>query len=125
MIGGTDFIIPTTAGPASMRLALQVILSHWPHAVAKDATTGEPISLGPELPTSPPDELFVYCDKGSARSWADLGPDPSVANTMLHLLRSDDSLTVVVDDEPAPDIVRLVREIDGCIRPVEHYTERT
>ncbi|QDV32485.1 hypothetical protein [Tautonia plasticadhaerens] len=123
MIGGTDTIIPTDAGPARMRLALKVILAHWPDAVAEDANTGEPFSLRPELPASLPDELFVYQDSPTACSWEQLGPDPSLANTMLHLIRSDDNFTVV-DDNPAPDILLLAHKIDACIRPIVHYTGR-
>ena len=41
MIGGTDIVIPTAGGHASLDLCLRVIRRYWPEAVFEDALTGD------------------------------------------------------------------------------------
>lgn len=125
MIGGTDHVIPTPLGPDALRLALRVILSHWPDAIVEDANTSALIPCLSEPPSDLPTELFVYQDEAALRSWDDLGLDPSNAHTMIHLLQSDESLTLVVDDEPSAMILSLVDKVDSCVRFSPHYTERS
>jgi hypothetical protein len=115
MIGGKDFIIATMAGSRALELAARTMLARWPQAVFEDAQTGKRFASLSAIPFGTCSELLVYKNAKAAKQWEQLGADQSVADTMIHLLTSNKSLTIVVDDEPSMAIKSLVAEIEDAV----------
>lgn len=109
MIGGTDIVIPTKGGFAALDACLRVIKKVWPQALFEDAANGHKVDRYELLPIGQLNELFVYRDSNVSRAWDEKGADPSLTNTMLHLLLSDRAVTVVVDD-PTDTTIRPLLE---------------
>ena len=114
MIGGVDIVIPTGAGPRdAMIVSLRLIKRIWPDAVVEDADSdsGDRTVIGdgaliPEMLT----DAFVYQNLEMALKWDELGAEPELADTMIHILVRDGGVTVVVDD---PDLESARRFISG------------
>jgi hypothetical protein len=60
MIGGTDVVIPTFAGPIALDARVRIIRRYWPQARFEDAITGEKYGDSGDLPIGSIRELFVY-----------------------------------------------------------------
>jgi hypothetical protein len=106
MIGGTDIIIPTRAGDVALDHCLRVIRRYWPQAVFEDAVTGNRVEL---LPIGHLKEVFVHQNGAATQEWDEKGADPSLGNTMIHLLLAEGSVTVVMDD-PEDEAIRPLLE---------------
>jgi len=112
MIGGTDIIIPTGGGHAPLDICLRVIRRYWPEAVFEDALTGDRVERYESLPIGRLKEVLVYQNSGAAQEWDEKGADPSLSNTMIHLLLAERSVTAVVDDAAAQamrDVLESIR----------------
>src|SRR5437773_583117 len=107
MIGGTDIVIPTGGGHAPLDLCLRVVRRYWPEAVFEDALTGDRYDRYESLPIGRLTEVLVYQDGRSAKEWDEKGADPSLGNTMIHLLLGEKTLTAVVDN-PTEQIMREI-----------------
>jgi len=100
MIGGVDIVIPTGADPRdAMVVSLRLIRRIWPDAVVEDADSGETAVIGdgmliPEMMS----DIFVYQNSEMAVKWDELGAEPELADTMIHILVRNKEVTVVVDD---------------------------
>ncbi len=108
MIGGIDVIVPSRAGKEQAVVAsLRLIRRFWPSAVVEDANTGQRTAIGRDalLPETLCD-LFIYPDEETANRWDELGAEPELANTMIHLLVRDAQVTAVVDD-PQAETIRM------------------
>ncbi len=117
MIGGTDIIFPTRAGANAMDFALREIRQEWPDSAFEDALTGEIFDDYESVPLGSLSELLVYQDQNIAREWDRRGCEPDLANTMIHLILSNDALTIVVDDPSEKAIERLLSTIgDGLFQ---------
>src|SRR5207247_2289830 len=62
-------------------------------------------------------EVLVYHDGRSAKEWDEKGADPSLENTMIHLLLAEKSMTVVVDDPAEPAMRKLLDSIQFALGP--------
>jgi hypothetical protein len=112
MIGGTDIVLPARGGLAAMGASLREIQRMWPEAVVEDALSGRRVRSYEPLPGVPPQEAFVYQTEAIAQAWDEQGAAPSLENTMIHLLRGKDTLTIVVDRAevaPMPALVQAIR----------------
>lgn len=108
MIGGVDIILSTLTSPQNaISMSLGLIGRIWPDAVVEDADSGEKSAIGdgaliPETMT----DIFVYQNKEIAQKWDQLGAEPELAGTMIHVLARKDEVTVVVDD-PKSEAARI------------------
>ena len=104
MIGGTDIIIPVNDAEAAMDVALRAILALWGRPLFEDADTGETFSEYRRRDLAGRREVFVYRDAAARTGWGELGADPSLDGTMIHLIAAGGELTIAVDDVPNPSI---------------------
>jgi hypothetical protein len=112
MIGGTDIVIPTGGGKAPLDISLRVIRRYWPHAVFEDALTGDRVEHYELLPIGRLSEVLTYRSSQIAQEWDEKGADPSLGNTMIHLLLGESSLTAVVDnaaEQPMRELLESIR----------------
>jgi hypothetical protein len=116
MIGGKDIVIPTSAGAAALDLAVRAISRRWPSAVFEDAETGEVFATYRSLGLGPVREILAYRDNEAAAQWRELGADETLTGTMIHLLVSQDSLTLVVDVNPPAELQSLVTAIQEGLK---------
>ncbi len=116
MIGGTDIVIPTGGGHAALDLCLRVIWRHWPEAVFEDALTGDRYDRYELLPIGRLTEVLVYRDGAAAKEWDEKGADPSLENTMIHLLLGEKTLTAVVDKPEEQAMRALLGSIQFALR---------
>jgi len=100
MIGGVDIVIPTGASPRdAMVVSLRLIKRIWPDVVIEDADSGEKSVIGgTELIPEGMTDVFVYQNMEMAKKWDELGAEPELIDTMIHILVRQDEVTVVVDD---------------------------
>jgi hypothetical protein len=124
MIGGTDIVIPTGGGHAPLDLCLRVIRRYWPEAVFEDALTGDRYDRYESLPTGRLKEVLVYQDGRSAKEWDEKGADPSLGNTMIHLLLAEKSMTVVVDDPAEPPMREVVDSIQFALASSDGFNDK-
>jgi hypothetical protein len=115
MIGGEDFTIPTTAGPAALDMAVRHIRLLWPSAVFENAETGKMFERYSLIPFATSREILAYKNKAIAHKWDELGADESLIGTMVHLLISSQTLTIVVDRDVAGEMKSLVDDIKADI----------
>jgi hypothetical protein len=118
VIGGVDIVVPTRASAGNSLIAsLRIIRQAWPTAVIENALTGEKLELGKGvlLPDSFTD-LFVYPSAQIAAQWNELGAEPELANTMIHLLVRLGEITVVVDDPRTEPIRSMLAAIRDALR---------
>lgn len=93
--GGTDVIIPTDRPVELMELAVRRLFVRWPHGVVCHPD-GMRMWYPPwyfEIPFGDTTEFFVF-PNDTARKCAEV--DPTNVG-MIHLLRRDNELTVVMD----------------------------
>src|SRR5438552_17409354 len=112
MIGGTDIVIPAGGGHAPLDICLRVIRRYWPHAAFEDALTGDRVERYESLPIGRLQEVLVYQNSIAAQDWDEKGADPSLYNTMIHVLLADSSVTAVVDnaaDQAMRDLLESIR----------------
>ena len=118
MIGGIDVLLPSRASRQQAIVAsLRLIRRFWPTAVVEDAYTSQTIELSrAALLPETANDLFVYPNRETAAKWDQLGAEPELANTMIHLLVRESQVTVVVDDPDAgiiPAIIAGLRSVLG------------
>jgi hypothetical protein len=101
MIGGIDIRLPTRAGALSAEVAVRAIRQRWPHAIFENGLTGERYGLFAEIPFGELEELFVYRDLRAAELWDNEGAVPEAYNSMIHVIRDPDMVTVVIDERDA------------------------
>jgi len=111
MIGGTDIVIPTGGGHAPLDLCLRVMRHYWREAVFEDALTGDRYDRYESLPIGRLKEILVYQNGAAAKEWDKKGADPSLENTMIHLLLGEKTLTTVVDNVDEPGMRGLLDAI--------------
>lgn len=101
MIGGVDIHLPTNAGDTSMEAAVRAVRQFWSSAVFENGITGQRYDHFRDIPFGEIEELFVYRDEKSADEWDTEGAVPRLYNTMIHIVRDDDMVTIVVDEKDA------------------------
>lgn len=115
MIGGDDVIFQTPLGRVALSIALRVVHLHWPAAVVQDAEAEEAVSPS-RFALAAAREVFVYENAAVAARWIADGYADELANRMVHLLRDDETLTVVVDDRHAPAARRILDDLDHALQ---------
>jgi hypothetical protein len=109
MIGGVDIVIPTVGNAAALEAGARIVQRYWPNAKFEDAETGEKYANYGDIPFGRIHELFAYSDAQAEAAW-DADREDSPPNSMLYLIRSPDSLTVVLDDPNTADMQAMLDE---------------
>jgi hypothetical protein len=81
--GGIDLFLEGKPRPGDMGFLVYKVVQHWDKPV-KESIDGE---------------VFIYRDSKAAAAWMKYGLVPETEGTMVHLLQSDDCMTIVVDAE--------------------------
>lgn len=116
MIGGTDIIIPVRDAQTALEVAIRAILWLWDLPVFENADTGETLTDYRKLVRSGVHEILVYRDATAQAGWKELGADPSLDGTMIHLIGVGRELTMAVDDVPSPSIRSFVATVRNALR---------
>jgi hypothetical protein len=116
MIGGTDIVIPTKGGQAALDACVRVIRRYWPHAVFEDAFTGERFEHYESLPIGRLKEVLAYQSGAIALQWDEKGADPTLCNTMIHLLLADGSVTAVMDNTTDAAMRRFIGSLQSALK---------
>ncbi len=111
MIGGRDVIIPVARDVEALDLAVRAITRLWHDVVLEDAKTGEVFRRYADIDFASRREILAFRDPVSAKLWGELGADPSLDGTLIHLLRSEGELTVAIDATPPPQIESFVNSL--------------
>jgi hypothetical protein len=119
MIGGQDIVIDVRNVLRSTVLdyVVRCIQDRWPHPIVVDGATGNRFDRFANIPFSLVSELLVYRDRDAFDSWKDLGADPQNANTMIHAILGDDSVTLVVDDVAESTMASTVKAVQETLEP--------
>ena len=80
------------------------------HAVA-----GELLRIDSENVVGLPVELLIYKNADAQASWKANGAIPENENLMVHVLRGDKSITLVVDDPHAAEMSLMVAAIRSYV----------
>ena len=116
MIGGVDIVIPSRASQRQAIVAsLRLIRRFWKDAVVEDAYTGEKIDLTRDALLPEMSDVFVYPDKETAGKWDELGAEPELANTMIHILVRESAVTLVVDDPDSGIMVEIISSLHSAL----------
>ncbi len=116
MIGGTDFVIPTTSGETALDLALRCAFGIWPKAIVEDTETGDTFHSYYEASLNGRRELLVYKDEDAANRWDEMGAVDQLNGTMIHLFVSDRGFTIVVDSSPSKEMLSYVETVRNALR---------
>jgi hypothetical protein len=116
MIGGTDIILKARDEQSAIDVAMRVIRLLWKNAVFEDADTGETFISYYEMELHGCPEILVYRDAPAQRRWKEIGPDPGVDGTMIHLIGRRGELTIGLDDVPSHEMRALVDSITHSLR---------
>ncbi len=114
MIGGTDIVIPAVGSPASLDLCARIVLLKWPHARFENAETGEKYATYEDIPFGLVRYLLAYPNAEAEALWDADSPDSPV-NSMLHLILSENCVTVVVDDPEAGEMPAILKGIKAIL----------
>jgi hypothetical protein len=115
MIGGVDVVIPTVGDAAALETCARIVQHCWPNARFEDAETGEKYANSGDIPLGRVRELFAYVDAEAEAAW-DADREDSPPNSMLYLIRSPDSITIVLDDPNTADMQALLEEFRTLLR---------
>src|SRR5206468_5157605 len=100
---------------AAMDLALRAALKLWGRPVFEDADTGETFAEYRRRDLAGRREVLVYRDAAARAGWDELGADPSLDGTLIHLIAGDGELTIAVDDVPNPSIRSYVDAVRDAL----------
>jgi hypothetical protein len=115
MIGGTDIIIPVKDAEAAMDVALRATVTLWGRPVFEDADTGETFAEYRRRDLAGRREVLVFRDDAARVGWDELGADPSLDGTMIHLIADNGELTIAVDDVPNPSISSYIDAVRDAL----------
>ncbi len=111
MIGGHDISFHTETSAQATEGTIRILRASWRNSVVENAETGEflgPVFFGfEELPS----EVLIYKNAAAHDSWAAHGATPENANLMVHIIRGENSMTLVVDDPNAAEMRALIAAI--------------
>ncbi len=116
MIGGADLVLRGRTRAHDTDILVRGIRSEWPDAMIQHADEGDAAPIRSfRLPVSGPAELIVYRDRSSYQSWRDHGATMDNQDAMLHVIVSDDSVTLVVD-RPASALAKVACDLLDALR---------
>jgi hypothetical protein len=96
-IGGLDIVIPTDkiSSQNIVAVLLKLIKNLWPDAVAQDTDGGVKIPIGDVVIDA---DMFIYQNMEKSMEWDELGAEPHLVDSMVHILVRTNEVTVVVDN---------------------------
>jgi hypothetical protein len=101
--GGAGVMIRPTADPiGDLDACARVVRQTWPQARFEDPATGKKYHSYGEIPFGRVEELLAYPNSQAEAAWDADSPDVP-PNSMLHLFRSPQFITAVMDDPRAAD----------------------
>jgi hypothetical protein len=115
MIGGVDVVIPAVDDGIALETCARIVQHYWPNARFEDPETGEKFARCCDVPLRRVRELIVYSDVQAEAAW-DADCEDSPTNSMLYLIRSSNSITVVLDDPNAADMQAMLEELRTRLR---------
>lgn len=115
MIGGVDVVIPAVGDAAALEACARIVRRYWPHARFEDVETGEKYASSSEIPLGRVRQLFAYSDAQAEAAW-DAGQEDSPLNSALYLIRSPDSITIVLDDPNTAAMQTMLEEFRTILR---------
>jgi len=116
MIGGHDIIVPTHGDSAALDACLRVIRQYWPEAVFENAANGSGANRYEAFSLGDSKEVFAYRDSAAAHEWDAKGADPTLCNTMIHVLQSDGAVTLVVDDPGDAAMAEMLQAVRSALQ---------
>lgn len=111
MIGRHDITFPSETASEVMEGAMRLLRASWSEAIVENAETGEPLGLNAAFVAEVPSELLVYKNANARDSWKANGSIPENDNLMVHVLRGDRSITIVVDDPDTHEMSLIIHSI--------------
>lgn len=111
MIGRHDLTFPSETASEVMEGVMRLLRACWSEAIVENAETGELLESHSEFIAEVPAELLIYKNAAARDSWTANGAIPDNENLMVHVLRGDRSITVVVDDPHAPEMSLIIDSI--------------
>jgi len=111
MIGRHDITFLTEMPTEVMEGTVRLLRASWSEAVVENAETGELLGFDSVRLTELPEELLIYKNSTAQDSWKVNGAIPENENLMIHALRGDQSITIVVDDPVADEMSYIIQAI--------------
>ncbi len=115
MIGGDDFSISISSRHQALDLALRLVGKMWDGVVFEDAKTGELFSNIELTDLDRRNEILAYKTRNCVDAWREFGFDDSLAGTLIHVLVSDNSLTVVLDSPPSAETLAYLESLKATL----------
>jgi hypothetical protein len=120
MIGGADIVIPVAHESEAIDAGIRVIACAWPDAVFQNADCPEIVLQYDQLNQRAMNEVFIYRNLEIAKQWDELGAVPQLANTMIHIVKGNNALTVVTDDPNEMEMRAIIDAILQACEPVPY-----
>ena len=109
--GGAEITIVPTAEPVVVLDACaRIIRRYWTQARFEDPATGKKYHSYQDIPFGRVEELLAYRNSQAEAAWDADSPD-APPNSMLHLIRSTQAVTAVVDDPKAADMAAMLASL--------------
>jgi len=112
MIGGTDISYPSQADDSSLELCVRAIRQFWPGMIIEDDETNKRYDEFWQISFGDMKEIFVYQDEETADRWDDAGASPELEDTMIHIIRGQGEVFLVVDNpdcSPMKEILQTIK----------------
>lgn len=105
MIGGRDIELPGI----KMSFAARAIHRHWPQAVFQNADNGLVYEAFLDIQFGNVKELLIYCDVKAFDAWESAAY--SDYDHTIHLIKTTEGLTAVVDDKDTGQTAAIIADI--------------
>ena len=115
MIGRHDITFRSESAYQVMEGANRLLRVSWDEAIVEDAETGELLHPYSEVVVGLPVELLIYKNASAQASWKAYGAIAENKNLMVHVLRGDESITIVIDDPHAVEMSLMVAAIRNYV----------
>jgi hypothetical protein len=116
MIGGHDVAFPASSPAQAMEGVVRLVCAAWPGAVVENAETGELLSGQLLGVRESPSEVLVYRNDAARNSWAADGATADNVNSMVHIIRGEQSITLVIDDPAKAEMSAMLLGVGEHLR---------
>jgi hypothetical protein len=116
VVGGRDIVMACAGGSRAVEIAVRTVRQFWPKAVYENAETGEVAERFDRIAFGRVKELLIYRDAAAAKRWEDLGADPSLDGTLIHVLAGRGDLVLVVDEPAGMEMEKIVASVGHAVR---------
>ena len=103
-------------GPVTMEFLFRAIRHLWPNAIFENAATGEMFQNIRHVAFNHFREALAYKSSTHRELWSEKGLDESLHDTMIHLIRADNGMTLVVDSEPSCGLQSILNSFSRFCR---------